>query len=271
MSNETGYLINPAVGSFREKPKWEAKADKFLASIPQPSEWAGAIAKCSSAASVSNANASNMVVLYCANLPRKRTMLGRMEEYIKDVGKSDILRKAKQLVFLAVCAVIRSISGHSRQQINEIVRVLYLSIAARTCEARYQGIKWIGAMCTELFPIWGPNCHDIFLLFGVDAKDYTQLRSSQANSIRLLKQHLAIPDWQGMTNTEHWSYFCLPCVVWQLVGPLLKVNLDDVCNVLEYRGAVAEHAKLYQTTITSIAAAKASYIMAEWGMSNELS
>lgn len=76
-------------------------------------------------------------------------------------------RIAQELIFLATYAVLASryITECSAIEVEKLVRDWYYepNLKPRTILDRYNGMKWIGQVCTGLFPEWNRLCHDIFI------------------------------------------------------------------------------------------------------------
>lgn len=152
----------------KAKP-WEKLIDEFLESVPSFEHWKS-LAESTVLTSISGVVESN---------GGGGQVIQHMERYTQQsqVIEDEVEHKARELIFLASCAVLARWGPCDSQEVDSLVRTWYHypSLAAKTVRDRYNGMKWIGKACSALYPhpCWGRKCHDMFVL--CECSDFSAL------------------------------------------------------------------------------------------------
>jgi hypothetical protein len=142
-------------------PKWQCSLNQFASQVPTPEAWpVDAMASHIDAAlslSISEVTASPSTITQ---------LMKAFNQQTRNVLSARV-RDAYELVFLAACVVLAHPSSNQhKEEVMQAARHWYYDLALknRTISDRWNGMKWIGLVCTELFPSWGRRCHDLFIL-----------------------------------------------------------------------------------------------------------
>lgn len=131
-------------------PKWRSQLQEFVKRVPLCESWP------------SDAMASHIDAVLSSSISEVTACPGAIWQLMKAFGKrllslmSSRIRKAHELVFLAAFVVlVHPTACCQREEVLAAVRSWYYDpeLKDRTIMDRWNGAKWVGLVCADLFPL----------------------------------------------------------------------------------------------------------------------